>query len=62
LIGEYAVPGVTAMGLPVFSRTRTPVPVRTVAALASRMRSARQREILPLLKAEAQHIADLLGQ
>ncbi len=62
LIGEYAVPGVTAVGLPVFSRTRTPVAALTVAALTSRMTPARQREILPLLKSEAQRIAELLGQ
>jgi DNA-binding IclR family transcriptional regulator len=62
LIGNRAVPGVTAMGLPVMSETGLPIAAITVAAINSRMVEGRAAEILPLLKNAAQEMARLLHQ
>jgi DNA-binding IclR family transcriptional regulator len=62
LIGNRAVPGVTAMGLPVISETGLPIAAITVAAINSRMVEARTVEILPLLRNAVQEMARLLHQ
>ncbi|ROT44066.1 IclR family transcriptional regulator [Pusillimonas sp. NJUB218] len=50
LIGNRAVPGVTAMGLPVINEKGKPIAAITVAATNSRMTQERIDEILPLLR------------
>ncbi|HTN66928.1 MAG TPA: IclR family transcriptional regulator [Burkholderiaceae bacterium] len=62
LIGNRAVPGVTAIGLPVMSENGLPIAAITIAAISSRMTEARVAEILPLLKNAAQEMARLLRQ
>jgi DNA-binding IclR family transcriptional regulator len=62
LIGNRAVPGVTAMGLPVMSAAGLPIAAVTVAATSARMTAARISEILPLLKNAAREVAELLHQ
>jgi DNA-binding IclR family transcriptional regulator len=62
LIGNRAVPGVTAMGLPVMSKSDLPIAAITVAAIHSRMTEGRIDEILPLLRNAAQETARLLHQ
>jgi DNA-binding IclR family transcriptional regulator len=62
LIGNRAVPGVTAMGLPVMSETGLPIAAITIAAIHSRMAETRTIEIFPLLKNAAQEMARLLRQ
>src|SRR5690606_11592553 len=47
LIGNRAVPGVTAVGLPVIGETGLPIAALTVAAISSRMTAERIAEILP---------------
>src|SRR5690606_10457529 len=51
LIGNRAVPGVTAVGLPVISETGFPIAALSVAAISSRMTPERVAEILPSLRA-----------
>lgn len=60
LIGNRAVPGVTAIGLPIMSAAGLPIAAVTVAATSSRMVAARVNEILPLLKKAAREVANLL--
>ena len=62
LIGNRAVPGVTAMGLPVISQSGWPIGAITVAAINSRMVAARVAEIVPLLRDAAKELAGLLKQ
>lgn len=62
LIGNRAVPGVTAIGLPVMSAAGLPIAAVTVAATSARMVAARTKEILPLLKNAAREVAELLHQ
>ncbi len=59
-IGNRAVPGVTAVGLPVMTDSGFPIAAIAVAAISSRMVEARAIEILPLLREAAQEIAQLL--
>jgi DNA-binding IclR family transcriptional regulator len=62
LIANRAVPGVTAVGLPIISGAGLPIAAVTVAATSSRMVAARVDEILPLLKNAARDVASLLHQ
>jgi DNA-binding IclR family transcriptional regulator len=62
MIGNRAVPGVTAVGLPVMSETGLPIAAITAAAIHSRMTEARVAEILPLLRNATQEVARLLHQ
>jgi DNA-binding IclR family transcriptional regulator len=61
-IANRAVPGVSAVGLPIKSSTGTAIAAITVAATQTRMTQARVTEILPLLRHGAQEIATLLRQ
>lgn len=61
-IANHAVPGVSAVGLPVRSRTGAAIAAVTVAATQARMSEKRVREILPLLQEAAAEIARLLRQ
>lgn len=56
-IGNRAVPGVTAVGLPVISETGLPIAALTVAATNSRMTNERIIEILPYLRAASETLA-----
>ncbi|WP_420226358.1 IclR family transcriptional regulator [Pigmentiphaga litoralis] len=60
LIGEKAVPGVTAIGLPIVNQLGVPVAALTVAAISSRMTPARQQDIVPLLQQEVDEVRRLL--
>lgn len=60
--GNHAVPGVRAIGLPVFSASRNPIAAITVAATQARMTDARIRTLLPLLKTAAREVTALLHQ
>jgi len=60
LIGNRAVPGVTAIGLPILNKTGLPIAAITVAAISSRMGQERIDEILPLLRAGEREMARLL--
>ncbi|WP_144631592.1 IclR family transcriptional regulator [Bordetella genomosp. 13] len=59
-IGETAVPGVTAIGLPVRNGFGIPAAAMTIAATSNRMTPARRREILPLLEQEVGNVELLL--
>lgn len=59
-IGERAVPGVAAVGLPVLNRMGTPVAALTVASTADRMTLNRQRELVPMLQREVDEMLQLL--
>lgn len=59
-IGERAVPGVAAVGLPVLNRMGTPVAALTVASTADRMTLERQRELVPMLQREVDEMLQLL--
>jgi DNA-binding IclR family transcriptional regulator len=60
LIGNRAVPGVTAIGLPILNKTGLPIAAITVAAITSRMGQERINEILPLLRDGEREMARLL--
>ncbi len=61
LIGNRAVPGVRALGLPVKSSAGTAVAAVTVAATQTRMTEKRVAEILPFLSKAVQELTRLLG-
>ncbi|HEY8605889.1 MAG TPA: IclR family transcriptional regulator [Noviherbaspirillum sp.] len=61
-IANKAVPGVSAVGLPIRSATGAAIAAITVAATQTRMTDKRVREILPLLHDAAAEIAGLLRQ
>lgn len=62
LIGERAVPGVTAVGMAIRNQDGLPLAALAVATTTERMNPARQREIIPFLRQEAQRISTLLNQ
>jgi DNA-binding IclR family transcriptional regulator len=62
LIGNFAVPGVIAVGLPVLSESGMPIAAISIAAIGARMVEARITEILPLLQHAAQELKGLLRQ
>ncbi|WP_454691297.1 IclR family transcriptional regulator [Achromobacter aloeverae] len=59
-IGEKAVPGVTAIGLPVRNAYGAPAAALTIAATSNRMTAKRQQEILPALQQEVLTVQRLL--
>ncbi|ALM84201.1 IclR family transcriptional regulator [Bordetella sp. N] len=59
-IGEKAVPGVTAIGLPVRNTNGVPAAALTIAATSNRMTVKRQQEILPALQQEVLTVQRLL--
>ena len=59
-IGEKAVPGVTAIGLPVRNAYGAPSAALTIAATSNRMTLTRQQEILPALQKEVGIVEELL--
>ncbi|TFW03173.1 IclR family transcriptional regulator [Oxalobacteraceae bacterium OM1] len=61
-IANKAVPGVSAVGLPIRSSTGTAIAAITVAATQARMNEKRVKEILPLLRDAAVEITALLRQ
>jgi DNA-binding IclR family transcriptional regulator len=62
VIGERAVPGVTAVGIAIRGRTNISVAALAIAAITGRMTPKRQKEIMPLLKQSAEEISKLLLQ
>lgn len=62
LIANKAVPGVSAVGVPIRSSTGTAIAAITVAATQARMTDKRVHEVLPLLREAAADIARLLRQ
>ncbi len=60
--GNHAVPGVRAIGLPIFDRSNTPIAAITVAATQSRMDARRIATLLPMLKTAAAEVTRLLHQ
>ena len=62
VIGERAVPGVTAIGIAIRNRTNIPVAALAIAATTDRMTPRRQKEIAPILKQGAEEISRLLMQ
>lgn len=62
LIGEHAVPGISAIGLPVVNAAGLPIAAITVASIHSRMSGARLSSIVPLLKKAASELTELLRQ
>ena len=60
--GNHAVPGVRAIGLPIFDRSNTPIAAITVAATQSRMDARRIATLLPMLKTAAAEVTRLLRQ
>lgn len=61
-IVNRAVPGISAIGLPVYGESGLLLAAVTVAATHQRMTLARMREIVPLLRGAAQTIGALLRQ
>jgi DNA-binding IclR family transcriptional regulator len=61
-IANRAVPGVSAVGLPIRSSNGAAIAAVTVAATQARMTGTRVAEILPLLRNAARKIARLLRQ
>lgn len=62
LIGNFAAPGVSAVGVPVFNSSGTAVAAISIAAISTRMTETRVLEVLPLLKAGADELKRLLRQ
>lgn len=62
LIGNFAVPGVMAVGLPVLNANGMPIAAISIAAIGARMAEPRITEILPLLQRAAQDLKGLLRQ
>jgi DNA-binding IclR family transcriptional regulator len=60
--GNHAVPGVRAIGLPVFNAAGSPVAAITVAATHARMTDQRITSILPRLRNAARELTRLLDQ
>jgi DNA-binding IclR family transcriptional regulator len=61
-ISNKAVPGVSAVGLPILSSTGSAIAAITVAATQARLTEKRAREILPMLQDAAARIMSLLRQ
>jgi len=59
---NHAVPGVRAVGLPIYNAARSPVAALAVATTQARMTDERVRNILPKLRAAAKEITRLLRQ
>lgn len=59
-ISNHAVPGVSALGLPIRNAAGTAVAAITVATTLARMTETRVKEILPVLRTAAQDVAGLL--
>ena len=63
LIGNKAVPGVTAIGLPIYSRRGdVAIGAVTIATPSSRMKEGRITQMLPHLRNTAEEISGLLQQ
>ena len=63
LIGNKAVPGVTAIGLPIYSRNGdVAIGAVTIATTSSRMNEGRITQMLPHLRNTAEEISGLLQQ
>lgn len=60
--GNHAVPGVRALGLPIFDRSKNPIAAITVAATQARMNERRILTLLPMLKTAAREVTRLLHQ
>lgn len=60
--GNHAVPGVRAIGLPIFNLANQPIAAITVAATQSRMTERRIVTILPMLHAAVKEVTRLLHQ
>lgn len=60
--GNHAVPGVRAIGLPIFNLANSPIAAITVAATQTRMNERRIQTLLPMLKAAAKEVTRLLHQ
>jgi len=60
--GNHAVPGVRAIGLPVFNLAKSPIAAITVAATQSRMTESRIATILPMLRTAVKEVTRLLHQ
>jgi DNA-binding IclR family transcriptional regulator len=60
--GNHAVPGVRAIGLPIFNAARSPIAAITVAATQGRMTDQRIAAILPMLRSAARELTRLLNQ
>lgn len=60
--GNHAVPGVRAIGIPIFNASGSPVAAITVAATHGRMTDQRIQNILPNLKDAARELTRLLHQ
>lgn len=61
-IANRAVPGISALGVPVYGESGLLLAAVTVAATHNRMTDARVRDIVPLLRGAAQAIGALLQQ
>jgi DNA-binding IclR family transcriptional regulator len=59
-ISNHAVPGVSALGLPIRNAAGTAVAAITVATTLTRMTENRVKEILPVLRQAADDVANLL--
>lgn len=59
---NHAVPGVRAVGLPIYNAARSPIAALAVATTQARMTDERVRNILPKLRAAAKEITRLLRQ
>lgn len=59
---NHAVPGVRALGLPIFNASNSPISAITVAATQGRMNDQRIQTILPMLREAAAEITRLLQQ
>lgn len=59
-IGERAVPGVSAIGLPIRTRSGIPIAAIAIASISERMTPERQKTLSALLRRETREIAALL--
>lgn len=61
-ISNHAVPGISAVGLPILNAQGTAIAAITVATTQSRMTESRVAEILPMLKSAASSVTQALQQ
>jgi DNA-binding IclR family transcriptional regulator len=62
LIADYAIEGVTGIGLPVLDRVGQPIVAVSVTAISPRMTPAHQAEVLRVLQREVARLQDMLNQ
>lgn len=60
LISNYAIPGITGVGIPVLDRVGCPIVAVSVTSISQRMTEARQQAVLLAMRREVQALREIL--